>query len=74
MSAGEGELYRLLDEAELRVCELEEASTAVFVAIYKAIQAGYIPERGPIADSSLILRDALNPNWPNDSNWLPDGL
>jgi hypothetical protein len=63
-----------IEELESRLYGIETAATKLFVVIWKQIQAGFIPDRGPIADNALVLRDALNPNWPQDSDWLPEEL
>lgn len=74
MSKLETSNQQQLGELESRVYELEETSKAVLVAVWRAIQAGQIPERGPVADTVLNLRDALNPGWPDNSDWLPEEL
>lgn len=62
-------------EAELARLEwVEEAATNLFIPVWRAIVAGRIPDRSPIDDAALALRDALNPNWPIDSEWLPEPL
>ncbi len=50
------------------------AYKALFVAVWNAVQSDSIPERGPMADTTLALRDTLNPRWPNDPDWLPEPL
>ena len=62
------------DELQSRFETLESASTDVLVAIWRAIQSGQIDERSVIADAALRLRDALNRDWPANSNWLPKEL
>jgi hypothetical protein len=62
-------------EAELdRLLRIEDAATKLFTAVWRAVVAGRIPDRSPIDDAALLLRDALNPNWPSDSDWLPEPL
>lgn len=61
-------------ELESRLIELEEAATGVLVAVWKAIQNGVLDERSVIADQTLRLRDRLNPDWPNNPDWLPEEL
>lgn len=61
-------------ETEARLQEVEEAANGVLVAIWKAIQNGVIDERSVIADQALRLRDSLNPDWPNNPEWLPEEL
>ena len=61
-------------ETEDRLVALEAAATKVFTVIWQAIDTGLLSERGEIADASLVLRDALNPNWPNNPDWLPEEL
>lgn len=53
---------------------IELAATKLFVAVWRAMQAGHIDAREPIADAALTLRDNLNPNWPSDADWLPEPL
>lgn len=68
------EHLRNTTELESRYEDLEEAATDVLVAIWRAVQRGQIDERGTIADAALRLRDALNPDWPANSEWLPEEL
>lgn len=63
-----------IEETEVRLEKVEEAATGVLVAVWKAIQNGVLDERSVIADQTLQLRDALNPDWPNNSGWLPSEL
>jgi hypothetical protein len=37
-------------------------------------QNGQVDARSPLGDALLNLRDALNPDWPNNANWLPAAL
>ena len=53
---------------------IERAATDLFNACWKATMRGRLSERGPIPDAALNLRDALNPNWPSDPDWLPEPL
>jgi hypothetical protein len=61
-------------ELEAHLADIEEAATDVLVAVWKAIQSGKLDERSVIADATLRMRDALNPNWPADPDWLPEEL
>ena len=54
--------------------EIEEAATTLLVAVWRGIKQGFVPERSPIGDAALELRDRLNPNWPSDPDWLPEPL
>lgn len=63
-----------IEETEVRLETVEEAATGVLVAVWKAIQNGILDERSVIADQALRLRDALNPDWPNNPGWLPPEL
>lgn len=62
------------DELQHRARQLEEVSRDLFVTIWKQIITGGIPERSPIADITLILRDVLNPHWPHNPDWMPKTL
>jgi len=57
-----------------RALQIESAATKVFIAIWRGITERGLPERGPIADAALNLRDALNPDWPSNPDWLPEPL
>lgn len=59
------------NEAAERLEDLRDVATGVLVAIWRAVQNGALDERSVIADQALRLRDALNPDWPNSSEWLP---
>ncbi len=63
-----------VDDELARLERIEEAATNLFIPVWRAIVAGQIPDRSLIDDATLTLRDALNPNWPNDSDWLPEPL
>lgn len=68
---------RLPDDIEERLARterLEEAATELFIAVWWGLHRGQIPDRSRIDDAALRLRDVLNPNWPQDSNWLPDEI
>lgn len=58
----------------LRLERIEEVATKLFCAVWRGTVHGWITERGPIPDAALQLRDALNPNYPSDSDWLPEPL
>lgn len=62
------------DELMHRARHLEEVSRKLFMAVWRQIIMEEIPERGPVADAALELRDALNPHWPSNSDWLPEPL
>jgi hypothetical protein len=53
---------------------MERAATDVFVAAWRMVQNGQVDARSPLGDALLNLRDALNPDWPNNANWLPAAL
>jgi hypothetical protein len=53
---------------------LQSAATDVLVAGWRCVQRGQVDSRSPLGDALLGLRDVLNPNWPNDPDWLPDEL
>jgi hypothetical protein len=74
MSSGESieESDRLNELHELRL--VKEAATNLLMAMWRASILGYVPDRGPVFDSALELRDLLNPEWPNNSDWLPEPL
>lgn len=57
-----------------RLERIEEAATKLFIPVWRAIVAGQISDRSHIDDAALILRDALNPEWPNNPDWLPESL
>ncbi|MEI9914440.1 MAG: hypothetical protein WDN66_05765 [Candidatus Saccharibacteria bacterium] len=57
-----------------RLYRIEEVSTKLFIAVWRGTIQGWIPDRGPVPDAALELRDALNPDWPNDDQWLPEPL
>lgn len=59
---------------EPRHYTIEIAAKDLFVAVWRGIQDGWIPDRSAVDDAALNLRDALNPNWPSDSDWLPEEL
>lgn len=61
-------------ELESRSVNIEMAATDVLIAIWKTVQNGNLDERSAIADTALRMRDALNPNWPADPDWLPEDL
>jgi hypothetical protein len=56
----------------LRLEHVEEVATKLFCAVWRGTIQGWIQERGPVSDAALQLRDALNPNYPSDSDWLPE--
>ena len=58
----------------IRAEQVEETATELLSAVGVALRDGRIPDRSRIDDAALRLRDALNPNWPADPDWLPDGL
>ena len=62
------------DERLARADGIELAATDLLIAVWKGLQNGSIPDRGAIDDAALHLRDALNPEWPQNSNWLPEAL
>lgn len=55
-----------------RSYNIEEAASRLLVAVHKAIVDGRIADRTAIDDAHLVLRDALNPHWPNEANWWPE--
>lgn len=57
-----------------RARQIEEAATQLFIQVWRGITERGMAERGPIADAALVVRDALNPDWPNNPNWLPEPL
>jgi hypothetical protein len=58
----------------VRLRRIERAATQLFVAVWRGMIQGWVPERGPVPDAALELRDTLNPRWPSDSDWLPEPL
>jgi hypothetical protein len=57
-----------------RLLLVEELASHLFIAVWHSIQRGAIDERSQVSDAALKLRDALNPDWPANPNWLPDEL
>jgi len=57
-----------------RLHHVEEVATKLFVQVWRSIQRGAIDERSMVSDVALVLRDALNPDWPSNPNWLPNEL
>ena len=57
-----------------RLKDIELAATELFIACWTATMRDILPERGPIPDAALKLRDALNPNCSSDPDWLPEPL
>ncbi len=65
------------DETETeieRLRKIESAATKLFVQVWRGIQNGIIADRSRIDDAALELRDALNPEWPVNTDWLPEEL
>lgn len=58
----------------IRAEDTHDAATKLFVEVWRSVQDGNIDSRSRMADAALALRDVLNPNWPADSDWLPDEL
>jgi hypothetical protein len=58
----------------LQLRHIKTVATELFVVVWRSILRGQIVERGPVADKTLELRAALNPNYPEDSDWLPEPL
>jgi hypothetical protein len=61
-------------QREPRDIFIERGATELLVAVWRAIQAGRIDAREPMADAALTLRDLLNPDWPSNADWLPEPL
>jgi hypothetical protein len=59
---------------EERAIQIETAATDLFIAVWRAIQDGRIPDRGQIDDAALQLRDILNPDYIENPDWLPESL
>ncbi len=57
-----------------RHAEIEIAATKLLIGVWRGLRSGLIPDRTAVDDAALKLRDALNPNYPADSNWLPEEL
>ena len=74
MSFDRDKLPPEVDPELARLERLEEAAIKLFIPVWRAIVAGNIPDRSPIADATLTLGDALNPHWPTDCDWLPEPL
>lgn len=53
---------------------LRHAATEVLVAGWRVVQRGQVDSRSPLGDALLGLRDALNPDWPANPDWLPEEL
>src|SRR4051812_41589758 len=66
------ELSEVCDEP--RHAAIEVAATNLLVAVWRGVQAGWIPDRSAVDDAALNLRDALNPDWPVNPDWLPEEL
>lgn len=58
------------EELEHRARDIEELSRQLVSIIWSQVGLGIISERGPIADTTFQLRDVLNPNWPQNPDWL----
>lgn len=63
-----------VDEELARLERIEEAATNLFVAVWRGLASGTIPDRTNIDDAALKLRDALNPDTPHNPDWLPEPL
>ena len=77
MDISQEQLAQLPPEVQdelLRLEHIEEVATKLFSAVWRGTIQGWIPERSPVSDAALQLRDVLNPNYPNDSDWLPEPL
>jgi hypothetical protein len=57
----------------VRAEKVEIAATRLLVAVRRSIMRGTIPDRSEVDDAHLALRDALNPDWPRNSDWWPEG-
>ncbi|HEY4964682.1 MAG TPA: hypothetical protein VIH90_08400 [Candidatus Saccharimonadales bacterium] len=57
-----------------RAKEIEAAATELFIAVWRGLNSGIIPDRTAIDDAALRLRDKLNPDPLGNSNWLPGRL
>jgi len=56
----------------VRAEKVEIAAKRLLMAVRRSILRGTIPDRSEVDDARLVLRDALNPNWPHNSDWWPD--
>src|SRR5680860_565365 len=55
--------------------EIVDSATHLLTEVwFRVVTDRDFPERGPVPDTSLSLRDILNPSWPGDSDWLPEEL
>jgi len=56
----------------VRAEKVEIAATRLLLAVRRSIQRGTIPDRSEVDGAHLVLRDALNPTWPSNSDWWPE--